>query len=123
LTFPKGVEEVVMLAVDGIGLSLTACWVEGLEVLEGLEGISGLSRGEAISESESGEASGLLVSESSSMAGYGGGGGSREEGGSDGEDVVSCGREERVVQEVFVRQTDRAAWWRPVRLSLAGRWQ
>jgi hypothetical protein len=117
LTFPKGVEEVVMLAVDGIGLSLTACWVEGLE------GISGLSRGEAISESESGEASGLLVSESSSMAGYGGGGGSREEGGSDGEDVVSCGREKRVVREVFVRQTDRAAWWRPVRLSLAGRWQ
>ena len=71
LTFPRGVEEVVMLAVDGIGLSLAACWAVGLEVLGA---ISGLSRGEETSESESGEASGLLVSESSSMAGYGGGG-------------------------------------------------
>lgn len=85
LTFPRGVEEVVMLAVDGIGLSLAACWAEGLELLAGLEGISGLSRGEAMSESESGEASGLLVSESSSMAGYGGGG--VEVGEEGGEDV------------------------------------
>lgn len=86
LRFPKGVEEVVMLAVDGAGLSLAACWAEGLEVVEGLKGISGLSRGEAMSESESGEASGLLVSESSSMAGYGGRGGVEEgeEGGGSG---------------------------------------
>lgn len=84
-----------MLAVDGIGLSLAACWAEGLELLAGLEGISGLSRGEAMSESESGEASGLLVSESSSMAGYGGGGvesgkGKREEGGRTAR--LLCGR-------------------------------
>ena len=30
MTFPKGVEEVVMLAVDGMGLSLAACWADGL---------------------------------------------------------------------------------------------
>ena len=61
-------------------------------MLEGLEGRSGLSRGEAMSESESGDASGLLVSESSSMAGYGGGGvevgEGKREGREDGEVVV-----------------------------------
>jgi hypothetical protein len=103
LTFPKGVEEVVMLAVDGIGLSLAAC---GAEDLEELEVISGLSRGEAMSESESGEASGLLVSESSSMAGYGGGGvEAGEEGGSGRTARVSCGREGRVLREVFGRES------------------
>lgn len=62
-------------------------------MLAGLEGISGLSRGEAMSESESGEASGLLVSESSSMAGYGGGGVEAGEwGGEDGEARMSCGK-------------------------------
>jgi hypothetical protein len=65
-----------------------------------------------MSESESGEASGLLVSESSSMAGYGGGGGGREEGGSDGEDVVSCrvvGRRECCGRCLLGRQTVEAS--------------
>ena len=80
-----------MLAVDGAGLSLAACWAVGLEELAGR---SGLSRGEEMSESESGEASGLLVSESSSMAGYGGGGvEAGEEGGEGGEEVVCWGEE------------------------------
>ena len=106
LTFPRGVEEVVMLAVDGIGLSLAACWAEGLELLAGLEGISGLSRGEAMSESESGEASGLLVSESSSMAGYGGGGvEAGEEGGRMSGGVV--GRRECCGRCLSGRQTER----------------
>jgi hypothetical protein len=68
-----------------------------------------------MSESESGEASGLLVSESSSMAGYGGGGvesgkGKREEGGRTAR--LLCGRVGR--RECTGRcLLGRAAWWRP----------
>jgi hypothetical protein len=71
-------------------------------VLEGLEGRSGLSRGEAMSESESGDASGLLVSESSSMAGYGG-----EEGGKGGRRGCRAVGRREVYGEMFVCQAER----------------
>ena len=56
----------------GAAVVVDACWADGRR------GISGLPKGDAVSESESGEPRGLLVSESSAMAGYGGvGGGGR----------------------------------------------
>jgi hypothetical protein len=69
LTFPRGVEEEVMLET-GAAVVASACWAA-----EGRSGISGLPRGDAVSESRSGEPRGLLLSESSAMAGYGGAGG------------------------------------------------
>lgn len=64
LTFPSGVEEVLILATGADeDMSVAECGAEGLD------GTSGLPRGEAASLRASGEPSGLPVSESSAMAG------------------------------------------------------
>lgn len=103
-----------MLGTCVAGLSLAACWGEGLW------GDTGLSRGESGSERPSGEPSGLLLSDSSAMAGYGGrvrwvGVGVRQQ-----ETVLGGGRTKAarpaVEVEVVVLGGVCLAW-------LAGRWQ